>query len=113
MEPTALVIFFHDYGSNGDDLIARAEMIRLASPDAAFMAHHAPSQIPRMAAAYQWWPIKTFSMAECAAGAAAAAPALDAFITSELERAELASARLVLVGFSPGTMMSLYVGLRR
>lgn len=66
-----------------------------------------------MAAAYQWWPIETFSMAERAAGAAAAAPALDAFLTAELEAAGLPSNRLLLMGFSPGTMMALHVGLRR
>lgn len=112
-KPNALVILVHGYGSNGDDLISLARMIQPALPDAAFVAPNAPSQIPRMAAAYQWWPIETFSMAERAAGAAAAAPALDAFITHQLEEADLPSTRLLLVGFSQGTMMALHVGLRR
>ena len=112
-KPNALVVLIHGYGSNGDDLISLARMIQPALPSAAFAAPNAPSQIPRMAAAYQWWPIETFSMAERAAGAAAAAPALDAFVTHELEKAELPSARLLLVGFSQGTMMALHVGLRR
>jgi phospholipase/carboxylesterase len=112
-EPNALVILIHGYGSNGDDLISLARMIQPALPHAAFVAPNAPSPIPRMAAAYQWWPIETFSMAERAAGAAAAAPALDAFITDELEAAGLTGDRLLLVGFSQGTMMALHVGLRR
>ena len=112
-KPDALVILIHGYGSNGDDLISVARMIRPALPNAAFVAPNAPSQMPHMAAAYQWWPIQTFSMAERAAGAAAAAPALDAFITHELEEAGLPSGRLLLVGFSQGTMMALHVGLRR
>lgn len=111
--PNALVILIHGYGSNGDDLISLAAMIQPALPDAAFVAPNAPSMIPRMAAAHQWWPIETFSMAERAAGAAAAAPGLDAFITAELEAAGLKSDRLLLVGFSQGTMMALHVGLRR
>ena len=52
-------------------------------------------------------------MAERTAGAASAAPALDTFITQELERTGLSSDRLLLVGFSQGTMMALHVGLRR
>lgn len=112
-KPSALVILIHGYGSNGDDLISLARMIQPALPDAAFVAPNAPSQIPRMAAAHQWWPIDTFSMPERAAGAAAAAPALDAFITHELEEADLPSNRLLLVGFSQGTMMALHVGLWR
>jgi len=112
-EPDALVVLIHGYGSNGDDLISLAAMIRPSLPGAAFVAPNAPSQIPGMAAAHQWWPIDTFSMAERAAGAAAAAPGLDAFITQELEKTGLASDRLLLVGFSQGTMMALHVGLRR
>ncbi|RYY38136.1 MAG: alpha/beta hydrolase, partial [Sphingomonadales bacterium] len=81
-KPNALVILLHGYGSNGEDLIGLARMIQPALPDAAFVAPNAPSQIPRMAAAYQWWPIETFSMAERAAGAAAAAAALDRLVSS-------------------------------
>ena len=112
-KPNALIILVHGYGSNGEDLISLARLIQPALPAAAFVAPNAPSQIPRMAAAYQWWPIETFSMAERTAGAASAAPALDAFITQELERTGLSSDRLLLVGFSQGTMMALHVGLRR
>ncbi|RYD45968.1 MAG: alpha/beta fold hydrolase [Sphingomonadales bacterium] len=112
-KPTGLVILIHGYGSSGEDLISLARMIQPALPDAAFVAPNAPSQIPRLAAAYQWWPIETFSMAERAAGAAAAAPVLDAFITREVAAAELPDDRVLLVGFSQGTMMALHVGLRR
>jgi phospholipase/carboxylesterase len=111
--PDALVVLIHGYGSNGDDLIALARMIQPALPNVAFVAPNAPSQISSMAAAHQWWPIETFSMAERAAGAAVAAPALDAFLSAELEAAGLPSNRLLLVGFSQGTMMALHVGLRR
>lgn len=112
-KPNALVVLIHGYGSNGDDLIGLAAMIQPELPNAAFVAPNAPSQIPRMVAAHQWWPIETFSMAERAAGAAEAAPSLDAFIMHELERLSLTSDRLLLVGFSQGTMMALHVGLRR
>ncbi|RYG27974.1 MAG: DUF1080 domain-containing protein, partial [Burkholderiales bacterium] len=110
---TALVILIHGYGSNGDDLISLARMIQPALPNAAFVAPNAPSRMGGMAAAYQWWPIETFSMAERAAGAAAAAPALDTFITHAREEAGLPSDRVLLIGFSQGTMMALHVGLRR
>lgn len=111
--PSALVILIHGYGSNGEDLLSLARVIQPALPDAAFVAPNAPSQLARMDAAYQWWPIETFSMVERATGAASAAPGLDAFITQELEKAGLPSNRLLLVGFSQGTMMALHVGLRR
>lgn len=112
-KPDALVVLVHGYGSNGADLISLAPLIQPVLPTAAFVAPNGPSQIPRMAAAHQWWPIETFSMAERAAGASAAAPGLDAFLTAELQAADLTSERLLLIGFSQGTMMSLHVGLRR
>lgn len=111
--PNALVILIHGYGSNGEDLLSLARVIQPALPDAAFVAPNAPSQLARMAAAHQWWPIETFSMAERASGVASAAPGLDAFITRELEKAGLPANRVLLVGFSQGTMMALHVGLRR
>lgn len=112
-QPDALIILIHGYGSNGDDLIGLARMIQPSLPNAAFVAPNAPLQLPHMAAAYQWWPIETFSMAERAAGALTAAPGLDAFITQELDKTGLTDDRLLLVGFSQGTMMALHVGLRR
>jgi phospholipase/carboxylesterase len=112
-KPTSLVILIHGYGSNGADLISLAPLIQPMLPDAAFVAPNAPSALPNMAQAYQWWPIRTFSMAERAAGVDAAAPDLDAFLSQELAAAGLSDDRLLLVGFSQGTMMALHVGLRR
>ncbi|UAK26519.1 dienelactone hydrolase family protein [Sphingomonas nostoxanthinifaciens] len=112
-KPSALVVLVHGYGSNGDDLISLAAMIQPTLPTVAFVAPNAPSLLPHMADARQWWPIESFSATERATGAAAAAPGLDAFLTKELEDADLGADRLLLVGFSQGTMMALHVGLRR
>jgi phospholipase/carboxylesterase len=112
-KPRSLVVLVHGYGSNGADLISLAPLIQPVLPDAAFVAPNAPSALPNMAQAYQWWPIQTFSMAERTAGADAAAPDLDAFLTYELTAAGLSDDRLLLIGFSQGTMMALHVGLRR
>jgi phospholipase/carboxylesterase len=109
----ALVILLHGYGSNGDDLISLAPMVQSILPDAAFVAPNAPTRCPGMPCGYQWWPIQSFSVEERKAGAVAATPALDAFITDELSRHGLSEDRLLLVGFSQGTMMALHVGVRR
>ncbi len=111
--PRSLVVLIHGYGSNGADMIGLAGLIRPLLPDAAFVSPNALSSLPHMASAYQWWPLQTLSPAEFLEGAQAAAPALDAFLDEELERVGLADDRLLLVGFSQGTMMALHVGLRR
>jgi phospholipase/carboxylesterase len=62
---------------------------------------------------YQWFSVQDRTPETVLAGVRAAAPALNAFIDSEMERAGVTEDRLALVGFSQGTMMSLFVGPRR
>lgn len=111
--PKQIVILVHGYGSNGHDLIGLAPALQPALPDAVFVSPHAPQRLAAVAEGYQWWPINTFSMQERAEGAKAAAPILNAFIDQELERYGLSEDKLALVGFSQGTMMSLYVAPQR
>ena len=51
--------------------------------------------------------------ANTGAASCAAQPDLDRFLDGELARYRLGPDRLVLVGFSQGTMLALHVGLRR
>lgn len=109
----ALVILLHGYGSNGADLIGLAPYWRADLPGAAFVAPNAPEPCPGAPGGYQWWGITRLDRSSMIAGAARAAPLLDAFIDAELARHGLCEDRLALVGFSQGTMMALQVGPRR
>jgi phospholipase/carboxylesterase len=62
---------------------------------------------------YQWFSVQDRTPAALLAGLRAAVPSLDAFIDEELRKRGLTEADTALVGFSQGTMMSLYIGLRR
>jgi phospholipase/carboxylesterase len=110
---SALVVLLHGYGANGDDLIALGEAWRGMLPGAAFAAPNAPQAIPGMYGALQWFALTMRDPSEYWRGVEAARPALDRFLDAELARYRLAPSRLVLVGFSQGTMMALHVGLRR
>ena len=110
---SSLVILLHGYGSNGEDLISLAPYWRDALPGTAFVAPNAPEPCPGAPGGYQWWGLTSFDRNARAAGAARAAPVLDAFIDAELARHGLSEAELALVGFSQGTMMALQVGPRR
>ena len=112
-DPQQIVMLLHGYGSSGADMIALAPHWQDALPDALFLAPHAPQRCGMMGAGYQWWGLSGFAPAALAAGAAAAAPAIAAFIDRKLEQYGLTEAELALVGFSQGTMMALHVGLRR
>lgn len=112
-DPRQLVILLHGRGANGDDLIGLAPHLAQALPDAAFMAPNAPHDT-EMGFGFQWFAggpdadsaIKLGQIRETA-------ELVNAFIDEELAKLGLSDDRLALVGFSQGTMMSLFVGPRR
>ncbi|NIJ36352.1 phospholipase/carboxylesterase [Sphingopyxis panaciterrae] len=111
--PKKIVLLLHGFGSSGTDMISLAPQWQEALPDTLFLAPHAPQRCSMMGAGYQWWGLSGFAPSALAAGAASAAPTIDAFIDRKLAQYELTEADLALVGFSQGTMMALHVGLRR
>jgi phospholipase/carboxylesterase len=111
--PTALLVLLHGYGANGDDLIALGQGWRRQLPQAAFVAPNAPDEIPGMPGALQWFPLTFRDPGERWRGVVAARPELERFLDAELARYRLRDDRLLLVGFSQGTMLALHTGLRR
>ena len=108
---THLVVLCHGYGADGNDLIGLAPHWQRLLPTAAFVAPNGPERCP--GAGYQWFPISRLDPQEVRRGVESASAVLDSFLDAELERLALAPDRLMLVGFSQGTMLSLQVGLRR
>jgi len=111
--PEKIVLLLHGFGSSGTDMISLAPQWQDALPDTLFLAPHAPQRCGMMGRGYQWWGLSGFAPSALAAGAASAAPAIDAFIDRKLAQYGLTEADLALVGFSQGTMMALHVALRR
>ena len=120
-EPKQLVLLLHGVGANGQDLIGFAPLLAQGLPDAAFVSPDAPFAYdmapPEFGGEFgnmrQWFSLQDRSPAAMLEGVERAAPLLDAFIEEQLKRFKLEAQRLVLVGFSQGTMMALHVGLRR
>ena len=108
-----LVVFLHGYGADGGDLIEIARQWQPFLPDAAFIAPHAPDRCTQSPSGRQWFPLTMRDPHERWRGVQYAQPGLDAFLDAELEKLGLDGSKLVLVGFSQGTMMALHVGLRR
>jgi phospholipase/carboxylesterase len=126
-----LVVLLHGYGADGNDLIELGAQWRRLLPHAAFVAPHAPLRIPGfppgMGGGRQWFSLDAYDpnllrrdprhaaevFSRMLAGAEQAATGLNAFLDAELARHGLPGDRLLLVGFSQGTMMALHVGLRR
>ncbi len=108
-----LVVFLHGYGATGTDLIDIARQWQPFLPDAAFVAPNAPDVCAMSPAGRQWFPLTMRDPDERWRGVSMAHPTLDKFLDSELAKLGLDDSKLVLVGFSQGTMMALHVGLRR
>jgi phospholipase/carboxylesterase len=121
-----LVVFLHGLGADGRDLIGLADVWRTVLPDAAFFSPDAPFPCDLAPMGRQWFSLRDWArdslqdgapdltryLALIDAGAAAAAPLLKATLDDMLARLHLTYADLVLVGFSQGTMMSLYLAPR-
>jgi phospholipase/carboxylesterase len=112
-KPRRLVILLHGLGADGNDLIGLAPYWARLLPDAEFVSPNAPFPCDMAPHGYQWFSSQDRSPEAVLGGVRAAAPILDAFIDEALEERGLGSGELALVGFSQGTMMSLFVGLRR
>jgi phospholipase/carboxylesterase len=112
-QPKRLVILLHGLGADGNDLIGLAPYWAPSLPDAEFLAPDAPFPCDMAPYGHQWFSVQDRSPEAVLAGVRAAAPILDGFIDEALAERRLEDADLALVGFSQGTMMSLFVGLRR
>ena len=111
--PRRLVILLHGLGADGNDLIGLQQYWARLVPEAEFVSPNAPFPCDMAGYGYQWFSVQDRTPAAMLAGVRAAAPILDAYIDEELQKRGLAESDAALVGFSQGTMMSLYVGLRR
>jgi phospholipase/carboxylesterase len=112
-KPRQLVVLLHGLGADGSDLIGLAPYWAPLVPDAEFISPDAPFPCDMAPFGRQWFSLQDRSPVSILAGVRAAAPILDNFLDKALEARGLDETSLALVGFSQGTMMSLYVGLRR
>jgi len=116
---TALVVFLHGYGADGNDLIEIGYQWRSLLPTAAFVSPHAPERCAASPMGRQWFALSSQSPSDRVgaearlSGAVKASAAIDNFLDAELNRLGLDDGRLALVGFSQGAMMAMHVGLRR
>lgn len=110
--PTSLVIFLHGLGANGQDLLGLAYEFKTALPDTVFVSPDAPFHCDMAPMGYQWFSLQEWTPEAILKGVQDAAPILADFIDSQGRKYNIPYDKIALVGFSQGTMMSLYVGPR-
>lgn len=112
----AAVIFVHGYGADGKDLLGIGDAVAGHLPNVTFLAPDAPDRCTNNPMGFQWFPIPWLDGASEAAakeGMARATDLLNAYLDEVMKSEGLSADRIVLFGFSQGTMMSLHVGPRR
>ncbi|AIL65410.1 Carboxylesterase 2 [Rickettsiales bacterium Ac37b] len=108
-----LVVMLHGVGADGENLIDLANNFQDMLPDAHFIAPNAPFPYENAPIGYQWFSLNDRSEKALLGGMEIAMPILNAFIDQQLERFNLSEDKLILIGFSQGTMMSLHLSFRR
>lgn len=112
----SVVVFLHGYGADGTDLLGLADPLASHLPDTAFYAPDAPEPCRNNPMGFQWFPIPWLdgsSEADARSSMGQSITALDSFLDKVLDDEGLTADRMVLVGFSQGTMMALHVAPRR
>ena len=112
-EISQLVILCHGLGADGNDLIGLAPHFAHVIPNAKFLSPNAPFPCDMSPFGHQWFSLQERTEEAMLAGAKMAHPILDAFIDQQLETHNLTEDKLALIGFSQGTMMSLFTAPRR
>lgn len=114
--PQRAVIFLHGLGDSGSGgLLSIGQIWQPHLPDCEFLCPDAPfayDMAPDDFGGRQWFSLKTFDQAAMLQGTKTAAPYLNEYIDHVMATRKLTADRIALVGFSQGTMMALYAGLR-
>ena len=112
----SVIVFLHGYGADGADLLGLADPLGRYLPDTAFYAPNAPEPCVNNPFGYQWFPIPWLdgsTEAQARESMGRSIGLLDAWLDKVLADEGLTADRMVVVGFSQGTMMALHVLPRR
>lgn len=105
-----VVVLLHGYGANGEDLLDLGRAWAPMMPNTVFVSPDAPFACDYGTQGFQWFSLQDYTPELMEKGAAEAYPILSDFI--DALREEYKVEKVSLVGFSQGTMMALYYGLR-
>lgn len=119
--PDALMVLLHGYGANGQDLLPLSSFFGAFFPKMAFIAPDAPNACPQdfgITTGFQWFSLEgwtgKFSAQETGAFTDRLQDCrliLHHFLTAQLDKYKIKPERLILLGFSQGTMVALDAAL--
>ncbi|HHS94393.1 MAG TPA: phospholipase, partial [Rhodobacterales bacterium] len=111
-ETKSVVLFLQGYGADGADLLGLADPLGEYMPDTVFLAPDAPDKCAGNPMGFQWFCIPWLDGCSEEASAEELARAeldVDALIDRVLEEEGVTPDKIIVFGFSQGTMMALRV----
>lgn len=108
-----LVVILHGLGDSASGIIGLGESMRPYLPNTEFVAVNAPAPCDFSPFGYQWFSGEDWSPDAVLSGVKKAAKPLNDYLDQLMASRNLTSDKVALLGFSQGTMMSLYVAPRR
>jgi len=106
-KPKKLVVLFHGYGSQGEDLLSLASYWSRLMPETEFLAPNGPDICETYPLGFQWFGLKEFTPFNVRAGLDVAGPRIRDYLLNALSERNLTPADLSVVGFSQGGMLAL------
>lgn len=106
-----LILILHGYGADGDNLLGIAQMMATEFPDTLWFAPNAPEPC-EMGMGYQWFSLADRSMPARDKGVKSASAIVITALDLLKKEYQLSDSDIALMGFSQGTMTSIYTALR-
>ena len=108
-----LIFFLHGWGSDGNDLIQISHLWKKEIDKTTFLAPHGPESCPQNPSGRQWFDILLEDEKKMYKDMQNTFSLLNTYIDKQLSKYNLGNEDFFLVGFSQGTMLSLYASIRR
>jgi phospholipase/carboxylesterase len=102
-----VVVIFHGYGADGENLIDLAREWAPHFPEADFLAPNAPETCESNPMGYQWFGLRDLTPFNIRAGLDRIRPTVVQYLKAMLEERQLSVSDLTLVGFSQGSMLAM------
>ena len=104
-----LVVVFHGYGADRENLYDVAEALSLHNPKLRFIIPNGIQKYEGGGNGFQWFSLRDYTQQAMQQGLSGVAPKICAWIKDRLNELNLSEKELSLVGFSQGAMLSLYL----